>query len=202
MVRRYLSFLSHCPFQEPPGLEAKIRGRARNSNCLHSNLLLINCCQQTRLLGHPPWLQAICLQCRRHWRCSFDPSVRKTPWRRKWQPTPVFLPEKFHGQRSLESYSPKVAKSQTKLRMHTNKQKIRLLTSPSLSFLLCKSGLMKIKASTKDGCHEDMGANPYTGGIPDLSTAVLAPAEPICLFLPSPLPAENTEVARWGQVGC
>ena len=30
----------------------------------------------------------------------------KIPWRRKWQPTPVLLPEKFHGQRSLVSYSP------------------------------------------------------------------------------------------------
>ena len=30
-----------------------------------------------------------------------DPSVRKTPWRRKWQPTPIFLHGKFHGQRSL-----------------------------------------------------------------------------------------------------
>ena len=29
-----------------------------------------------------------------------------TPWRRKWQPTPVFLPGKFHGQRSLAGYSP------------------------------------------------------------------------------------------------
>ena len=28
------------------------------------------------------------------------------PWSRKWQPTPVFLPEKFHGQRSLVGYSP------------------------------------------------------------------------------------------------
>ena len=27
-------------------------------------------------------------------------------WRRKWQPTPVLLPEKFHGQRSLVGYSP------------------------------------------------------------------------------------------------
>jgi len=37
---------------------------------------------------------------------GFDPWVRKIPWRRKWQPTPVFLPEKFHGQRSLAGYSP------------------------------------------------------------------------------------------------
>ena len=28
------------------------------------------------------------------------------PWRRKWHPTPVFLPGKFHGQRSLGNYSP------------------------------------------------------------------------------------------------
>ena len=32
--------------------------------------------------------------------------VRKIPWRRKWQPTPVFLPGKSHGQRSLVGYSP------------------------------------------------------------------------------------------------
>ena len=31
----------------------------------------------------------------------FDPWVRKIPWRREWQPTPVFLPRKFHQQRSL-----------------------------------------------------------------------------------------------------
>ena len=30
----------------------------------------------------------------------------KIPWKREWLPTPVFLPREFHGQRSLESYSP------------------------------------------------------------------------------------------------
>ena len=39
--------------------------------------------------------------------------VRKIPWRRKWLPTPVFLPGKSDGQRSLESYSPRGHKSQT-----------------------------------------------------------------------------------------
>jgi len=29
----------------------------------------------------------------------------KIPWNRKWQPAPVFLPGKFHGQRSLAGYS-------------------------------------------------------------------------------------------------
>ena len=36
----------------------------------------------------------------------FDPRVRKVPWRRKWQPTPSFLPGEFHGQRSLVGCSP------------------------------------------------------------------------------------------------
>ena len=45
-------------------------------------------------------------QCRRHKRCGFDPRVRKIPWRREWQPTPVLLPGKFHGWRSLVGYSP------------------------------------------------------------------------------------------------
>ena len=34
------------------------------------------------------------------------PGVAKVPWRRKWQPTPVFLPGAFHGNRCLEGYSP------------------------------------------------------------------------------------------------
>ena len=39
-------------------------------------------------------------------RCMFDPWVRKIPWRTEWHPTPVFLPIKSHGQRSLVGYSP------------------------------------------------------------------------------------------------
>ena len=45
-------------------------------------------------------------QCRSHRRCRFDLWVRKIPWRRKWQPTPVFLPGKSHRQRSLAGYNP------------------------------------------------------------------------------------------------
>ena len=36
----------------------------------------------------------------------FDPWGGKIPWRRAWQPTPVFLPGESHGQRSLEGYGP------------------------------------------------------------------------------------------------
>ena len=42
-------------------------------------------------------------QCRRHKRCGFDPWVGKTSW--AWQPTPVFLPGEYHGQRNLAGYS-------------------------------------------------------------------------------------------------
>ena len=54
-------------------------------------------------VGLPRWLcgkESAC-QCRRG---RLHPWVRKTPWRRKWQSTPVFLPGKSHG---LASYSPR-----------------------------------------------------------------------------------------------
>ena len=63
----------------------------------------------------PRWLsdkESTC-QCMRRKRCGFNPWVGKIPWSRKWQPTPVFLPEKSHGQRSLVGYSPWVAESNT-----------------------------------------------------------------------------------------
>ena len=47
--------------------------------------------------------QSVCLQCGRP---GFDPWVGKIPWRRTWQPTPVFLPGESHGRRSLVGYSP------------------------------------------------------------------------------------------------
>ena len=44
-----------------------------------------------------------CGRCKRH---EFDPWVEKIPWRREWQPTPVFLPGRPHRQRSLVGSSP------------------------------------------------------------------------------------------------
>ena len=57
------------------------------------------------IIGLPRWFsgQGSASPCRRN---RFDPWVREIPWRRQWQPTPVFLPGKSHGQRSLEGYSP------------------------------------------------------------------------------------------------
>ena len=52
--------------------------------------------------GLPRWYRGKESACR----CRFDPWVWKIPWHRKWQPTSIFLPGKFHGQRSLANYSP------------------------------------------------------------------------------------------------
>ena len=66
-----------------------------NYNWLHSPL---------SFPGSPSDKELIC-QCRRQKRCRFDPWVRKIPWRRKRQHTPVFLPRESHEQRSLAGYS-------------------------------------------------------------------------------------------------
>ena len=49
-------------------------------------------------------------QCRRYKRRGFHSLVGKIHWRRKWQPSPVFLPGESHGQRSLAGYSPRGCK--------------------------------------------------------------------------------------------
>ena len=47
------------------------------------------------------------------------PGSGRFPWKRKWQPTPVFLPEESHGGRSLVGYSPQGRKeSDTTERLH------------------------------------------------------------------------------------
>ena len=55
------------------------------------------------------------------------------PWRRKWQPTPVFLPGEFHGQRSLAGYSPWGHKESDTIEglMYED------LASPGYTFLIC-----------------------------------------------------------------
>ena len=82
----------------------------------------------SELLGKPQWPKGwrICLQCRRP---RFDPWVEKIPWRRKWQPTPVFLPGKSHGQRRLTGYSPwghKESDTTERAQVHTYIRVVRL----------------------------------------------------------------------------
>ena len=70
-------------------------------------------CHRTCL--SPPWLQLkwysslVAQMVKNQLACgrpAFNPYIRKSPWRREWLPTPVFLPEEFYGQRSLVGYSP------------------------------------------------------------------------------------------------
>ena len=61
-------------------------------------------------------------------RCGFNPWVRKIPWRREWQPAPVLLPGKFHGQRSLVGYSPWGGKEFDTTEQLSNK----MMSSPSV----------------------------------------------------------------------
>ena len=58
------------------------------------------------LFGAAPtaqWVKKTACHCRS---CGFDPCAGKVPWWKAGQPTPVFLPGKSHGQRSLDGYSP------------------------------------------------------------------------------------------------
>ena len=65
---------------------------------------LVSFCFGARASLVAQMVKGICLQCRRR---GFHPWVGKIPWRRAWQPTPVFLPGESHGQRSLVGcYSP------------------------------------------------------------------------------------------------
>ena len=67
------------------------------------NVKIIVVCFQTYHASLVLQRQRIRLQRRRR---GFDPWVGKIPWRRQWQPIPVFLPGESRGQRSLAGYSP------------------------------------------------------------------------------------------------
>ena len=103
-------------------------------------------------LGGTSGKEPIC-QCRRHKRHGFSPWVRKILWRKAWQPTPVFLPGKSHGQRSLAATVHQITGSDmTEVTKHAwmqrrqgklyqtsvslNHQKIRKMVQ-SLSDVLC-----------------------------------------------------------------
>ena len=90
--------------------------------------------------GLPMWLsgkEPAC-QCRR---CGFNPWVRKIPWRRKWQATPIFLPWKSHGQRSLAGYSPwgHTEANMTERTQDRVCSSVPKTGSPSLSFILAEA---------------------------------------------------------------
>ena len=85
------------------------------------------------LLGRFSGKESPC-QCRRRRRHRFDLWVGTMPWNRKWQPTPLFLPGEFHGQRSLvdpRSWGHK----ESDMTEHTHTQHIRGFTVGSEDFL-------------------------------------------------------------------
>ena len=98
--------------------------------------------------------------------------VGKIPWRRKWQPTPKFLPGECHGQRSLVGYSPWGHKESDTTEWLTLSF---LLFSLSSDFLLAKwanssvvMGLPMWLSGTEFACqcrrHRRCGFNPICGG--------------------------------------
>ena len=78
------------------------------------------------------WLRGsrVCLQCGRP---EFDPRGGEDPWRRKWQPTPVFLPGKSHGLRSLVDYSSQGCKESNMTEPSTEQR--AEITSPQRSLI-------------------------------------------------------------------
>ena len=93
------------------------------------------------LHGLPRWLSGknSACQCRRCKRLGFHPWSRKIPWSRKWL-TPVFLPGKFYGQRSLAGYSPwgyKVGHdwARARARTHTHTHRVLYLSNTPNSSL-------------------------------------------------------------------
>ena len=76
----------------------------------------------------------------------FSPWARKIPWRRKWQPTPVFLSENSRRQRSLVGYSPwghkeSGMKEQLSVRAHTHTHTHTQNPSPIIDNLIDKLGV-------------------------------------------------------------
>ena len=61
-----------------------------------------------------------------------DPSVGKIPWKREWQPTPVFLTGEFHAQGSLKGYSPRGNKESDMTEWLTQKHLLSRTTGPEI----------------------------------------------------------------------
>ena len=99
--------------KNPPGFDPWVgkilcrRERLQYSGLKNSMDSIVSTVNRVNTVIQLPWWllqfkESVC-QCRR---LGFHPWVRKILWRRKWQPTPEFLPGKSHGQRNLLGYSP------------------------------------------------------------------------------------------------
>ena len=99
---------------------------------------------------------------------QFNPWVGKIPWKRKWQPTPVFLPGESHGQRSMVGYSPwggkelDTSEQLTHIHTHDKPTAGTILNSEKLKASLLRSG-------TRQGCPLSLLFNIVLGA---LATAI------------------------------
>ena len=99
-----------------------------------------------------------------------DPWVRKIPWRRKWQPTPAFLPGESHGQRSLAGYSPLGPKeldmtewlTHTHTHTHTPEKYLQL----SRSWDTMSGKFRESRLPGEGGCRESLCREPAWGTPP------------------------------------
>ena len=96
--------LLRCSCLENPRHRAAWRGRVHRVTKSQTQLKQFRMHTRT-YTGGTSGKEPAC-QYRRCERCGFNPWVGKIPWRRAWQPTPVFLPGESHAQRSLVGYSP------------------------------------------------------------------------------------------------
>ena len=88
MLFRLQSFRAKWNLKSLPTL---IRGSWLCFCCLLQSHVRLFCDPMGCGLGFPDGSSGKEHTCRKHERCRFDPWVRKIPWRRSWQPTPVFL---------------------------------------------------------------------------------------------------------------
>ena len=85
---------------------AKVHGVSKSQTGLSSTSLwsFMGAFQVALVVKNPPTMQLVVKNLPTMQ--EFNPWVEKIPWSRKWQPAPVFLPGKSHGQRTLPGYSP------------------------------------------------------------------------------------------------
>ena len=94
------SVSSSCHLLYPTSPQSSLKLTMPTSSSIIISVLLSHC-----LVGGTHGKEPAC-QCRGHKRCRFDPWAERIPWKRAWQPTPVFCLENPHGQRSPMGYRP------------------------------------------------------------------------------------------------
>ena len=123
------------PWEEAIGLLEKMKNTSSeyfNSSSLYM-LSFATSSLVAQMIKHLPTMRG---------RPRFNPWVGKTLWRRKWQPTPVLLPGKSHGRRSVAGYSPwGLKESDTTERLHFTFA-TSYSTSDILHHLLCRHVLV------------------------------------------------------------